>query len=318
MTPYWVLHVDLDQFIAAVEVLRRPELRGRPVVVGGSGDPTQRRMVVATASYEARAFGIRSGMPLREAARRCPDAVFLPTDPVAYEAASARVMATLRSLPVVVEVWGWDEAFVGARTEDPEAFAAQIRRAVAAETGLSCSVGIGDSKQRAKIATGFAKPAGVYRLTEANWMAVMANRPTQALHGVGPRTAARLAEAGITTVAELAAADPGVRAAGFGPTRGRGLRVRALGGGDARVVDEPWVPRSRSRERTFPRDLTERAAIDEQVDRMAAELTAEQVRAGRLVVRVAVKVRFTPFFTSTKITKLPSPRRTRPRSGVRR
>lgn len=104
----WILHVDLDQFLAAVEVRRRPELKGRPVVVGGSGDPTQSRMVVATASYEARAFGVRSGMPLRTAARKCPDAVFLPSDAPAYDEASAEVMATLRRFPVVVEVWGWD------------------------------------------------------------------------------------------------------------------------------------------------------------------------------------------------------------------
>src|SRR6187397_2937317 len=102
----WLLHVDLDQFLAAVEVRRRPELAGRPVVVGGDGDPTRPRQVVATASYEARAFGVRSGMPLAAAARRCPEAVFLPSDRAAYDAASAEVMATLRSLPVVVEVWG--------------------------------------------------------------------------------------------------------------------------------------------------------------------------------------------------------------------
>src|SRR4051812_45621034 len=110
--PAWILHVDLDQFLAAVEVLRRPELAGRPVVVGGDGDPTRPRQVVATASYEARAFGVRSGMPLGRALRRCPDAVFLPSDYPAYDAASAAVMATLRTFPVVVEVWGWDEAFV--------------------------------------------------------------------------------------------------------------------------------------------------------------------------------------------------------------
>ena len=114
----WILHVDLDQFLAAVEVLRRPELAGRPVVVGGDGNPARPRQVVATASYEARAFGVSSGMPLGLAARKCPDAVFLPTDRPAYDAASARVMATLRSFPVVVEVWGWDEAFVGAVTDD--------------------------------------------------------------------------------------------------------------------------------------------------------------------------------------------------------
>ena len=115
-----MLHVDLDQFIAAVEVLRRPELAGKPVVVGGNGDPTL-RSVVATASYEAREHGVHSGLPMKTAARRCPDAIFLPSDPQTYEAVSATVMQTLRQRDAVVEVLGWDEAFLGARTDDPEA-----------------------------------------------------------------------------------------------------------------------------------------------------------------------------------------------------
>src|SRR4051812_40062672 len=126
----WILHVDLDQFLAAVEVLRRPELSERPIVVGGDGDPTRARQVVATASYEARRFGVKSGMPLRQAARLCPEAVFLPMDRPAYEAASDRVMATLRGMGVVVEIWGWDEAFVGVRTDEPELFARSVQGAV--------------------------------------------------------------------------------------------------------------------------------------------------------------------------------------------
>src|SRR6188508_623400 len=110
----------MDSFLAAVEVRRRPELRGRPVVVGGDGDPTRRRQVVATASYEARAFGVQSGMPLTAAYRRCPDAVFLPSDRDAYDAASEEVWTIVRELPVVTEVWGWDEAFLGSDTDDPE------------------------------------------------------------------------------------------------------------------------------------------------------------------------------------------------------
>ena len=119
MTSRYVLHVDLDEFIAAVEVLRRPELRGRPVVVGGDGDPTKRG-VVSTANYEARRFGIRSAMPLRTAYKRNPDAVFLPVDADAYLAASRRVMDTLRTFDAVVQVAGWDEAFLAAETDDPE------------------------------------------------------------------------------------------------------------------------------------------------------------------------------------------------------
>ena len=140
----WVLHVDLDQFIAAVEVMRRPELEGLPVVVGGRGDPTQRG-VVATASYEAREFGVGSGMPLRTALKKCPGAIFLPMDMPAYLEASEQVMAVLRSFPVVVEVLGMDEAFVGAETDDPHALAEEIRARILEKTGLHSSVGIGDS-----------------------------------------------------------------------------------------------------------------------------------------------------------------------------
>jgi DNA polymerase IV len=302
----WVLHVDLDQFIAAVEVARRPELRGRPVVVGGAGDPA-RRAVVATASYEAREFGVHSGMPLRLARKRCPDAVFLPTDPAAYEEVSAHVMDVLRGLPVVVEVIGWDEAFLGARTDDPEALADTVRRAVKAETGLESSVGIGDNKLRAKLATGFAKPAGIYRLTRKNWVAVMAGRPVTALWGIGSRTAAKLAALDIGTVAELARADPGVLAARFGPAMGPHFRRLALGAGDTDVTATPWVAKSRSRETTFQEDLTDPEEIRAQV-RLLARRVVEDVRAeGRPAVRVVVKVRFVPFFTYTRGVVLEEP-----------
>ncbi len=302
----WVLHVDLDEFIAAVEIARRPGLRGKPVVVGGAGDPTQ-RAVVATASYEARAFGIRSGMPLRTAAKRCPDAVFLPSDPPAYNEVSETVMATLRELPVVVEVLGWDEAFLGASTSDPETLAADIQRAVKDATGLSCSVGIGDNRLRAKLATGFAKPAGIYRLTRDNWVSVMADRPTDALWGIGLKTARKLADAGLTTVAQLAGADPAELAKRFGPTMGPWYRVLALGAGTAEVTADPYVPRSRSRETTFQQNLTDRAELDAQVVTLARRVAQDVVDEGRPAVRVGVKVRFAPFFTHTRSIALPAP-----------
>ena len=133
----WVLHVDMDQFIAAVEILRRPELAGLPVIVGGRGDPTE-RAVVSTASYEAREFGVRSGMPLKTAVRRCPEAVLLPVDAPAYDAASAVVMETLKAIPgAVVEVLGWDEAFVGIDTDDPEQVARRLQADVLAATGCT-------------------------------------------------------------------------------------------------------------------------------------------------------------------------------------
>ncbi|MGI6871141.1 MULTISPECIES: DNA polymerase IV [Amycolatopsis] len=302
----WVLHVDLDQFIAAVEVARHPELRGKPVVVGGNGDPSE-RAVVATASYEAREFGIQSGMPLRTAAKRCPDAVFLPVDKEAYEEVSERVMATLRSFPVVVEVIGWDEAFVGARVTDPEALAAEIRTRVAAETGMSCAVGIGDNKVRAKIATGFAKPGGIYRLTRANWVAVMADRPTDALWGIGRKTAKKLAEAGLTTVRDLGTADPDDLAARFGPTMGPWYRLLAQGAGDTEVTATPYLARSRSRETTFQTDLDDRASVDAQVSALAARVAEDVLAEGRPAVRIGVKVRFKPFLTYTRSLTLPAP-----------
>jgi nucleotidyltransferase/DNA polymerase involved in DNA repair len=307
----WVLHVDLDQFIAAVEVLRRPELSGLPVVVGGNGDPTERG-VVATASYPAREFGIRSGMPLRTAARRCPDAVFLPVDKDAYNAASAEVMATLREPdlldpPPVVEVVGWDEAFLGAVTEDPEALAGRIRDRVLERTRLSCSVGIGQNKLQAKLATGFGKPAGVFRITHADWDSLLGDRPAEALWGIGRRTADKLAALGIGTVRELGAADPDLLAARFGPTIGPWLVRIGRGKDSSPVVGDPWRPRSRSRESTFQQDVTDPAALRDEVRRLAHQVAQDVAGEGRPAVRVVVKVRTSGFLTRTHGMPLAQP-----------
>ena len=169
----WILHVDLDQFLAAVEVRRRPELVGRPVVVGGDGDPTP--------TAAGRGDGVLRGAGLRRALRdaaasrpraAAPTPCSCPSDRPAYDAASAEVMAALRTLPVVVEVWGWDEAFLGATTDDPRGAGRTRRRSGCGDaTDLSCAVGIGETKLQAKTATGFAKPGGVARLTRADWLA---------------------------------------------------------------------------------------------------------------------------------------------------
>ncbi len=306
MTRAWVLHVDLDQFLAAVEVLRRPELAGRPVVVGGRGDPTERG-VVSTASYEAREYGVRSGMPLRTAARRCPDAVFLAVDADAYLAVSAQVMDTLRSFGVVVEVLGWDEAFLAVETDDPEAFAREVQQRVLDATGLHCSVGIGDNKLRAKIATDLGKPRGTFRLTEANWYDVMAGRPTDALWGIGAKTARRLTDLGIETVGRLAAADPRQLAAQLGPTMGPWYRRLARGVDTSPVEGTAWVARSHGRESTFQHDLTDPAEVDREVRRLAARVVEDVSRDGRAAVRVGVKVRFAPFATHTRSRALDEP-----------
>jgi DNA polymerase-4 len=294
----WVLHVDLDQFIAAVEVLRNPELRGRPIVVGGDGDPTKRG-VVSTASYEARAFGVHSGLPLRTAVRRCPEAVFLAVDRDAYDAASATVMATLGETGAVVEVLGWDEAFLAVDVDDPVVTARDIQAAVLASTGLMCSVGIGPNRLQAKLATGFGKPAGVFRLSHDTWYDVLGDLRTDALWGIGAKTANRLAGLGIDTVRQLAEADPAVLAAEMGPSTGPWLVRLGRGQDSAQVVGTAHVPRSRSRETTFQEDLTDWEQVREQVAVVARRVAADVAADGRPVSRVVVKVRVAPFFTST-------------------
>ena len=313
---YWLLHLDMDQFIVAVEVLRHPELAGRPVVVGGDGDPARPRQVVASASYEARAYGVRSGMPLRAAARRCPDAIFLPTDRAAYDAASATVMDTLRTFEVPVEVWGWDEAYFGGAVADPHLLAREVRAAVFAATGLSASIGIGENKLQAKIAAQYAKPGGIFQITFENWSSLMAARPVSALWGVGPKTTKKLDALSIRTVGELASCDPAVLLPVFGPRMTAWLPAAAAGRGDVVLVTEPWVARSRSRETTFPTDITDPALIASHVVDMARGLTREVVADGRLVTHVAVKVRFKPFFTYLRSMKLRDRGDRRPGGGV--
>jgi DNA polymerase IV len=313
----WVLHVDLDQFIAAVEVLRRPELAGLPVVVGGRGDPTERG-VVATASYEAREFGVGSGMPLRIAARKCPHAVFLPADHTAYDAASAEVMGTLRSLewggvPVVVEVLGWDEAFLAAGVGgsedlgDPRDFAEHVRARVLEATGLHSSVGIGDTKLRAKIATDFGKPRGVWQLTAENWFEVMGDRPTDALWGIGRKTAKKLAALGIDTVAQLAASDARVLAAELGPTMGPWYHRLGRGADTSPVDATPWVPRAHGREETYQQDLEDWGRVAEELRTLTRRVVVDIEREGRPAARVGIKVRYRPFITVSRSLTLPAP-----------
>jgi DNA polymerase-4 len=301
----YVLHVDLDEFIAAVEILRRPELRGRPVVVGGRGDPTKRG-VVSTANYEARRYGVGSGTPLRVAFRKCPDAVFLPVDRAAYDAASEGVMRVLARFTDELEVWGWDEAFL-AIEDDPLSTAHAIRAAVLEETGLSCSVGIGDNKLRAKVAAGFAKPAGIHRLDANDWFEVMGDRPTAELWGIGMKTARKLAELDIITVEDLAAADEAELSEALGPRVGPWLATLARGEWSSHVSGAPRRARSRSFELTFDENVDDPPTIEAEVARMARELSAELSGQDRLARGVTVKVRFAPFVTRSRSRRLNPP-----------
>ncbi len=315
-----MLHVDLDQFIAAVEMLRRPELVGLPVVVGGRGDPTERG-VVATASYAAREHGVGSGMPLRIAARKLPDAVFLPVDKDAYNEASDQVMATLRSLtwggvPVVVEVLGWDEAFLGpgeghGDLGDPRDFAQHVRATVEAATRLTCGVGIGDNKLRAKIATAFGKAgegdgSGIGYLTAAEWYDVMGDRPTTALWGIGSKIGKRLAALGIHTVRDLADSDARVLAEAIGPTMGPWYHRLGRGADTSPVDATPWVPRAHGREETYQTDLTWDVVPDE-LRTLTRRVVLDIDREGRPAARVGIKVRYRPFITVSRSLTLPAP-----------
>jgi DNA polymerase-4 len=310
----WVLHVDLDQFLVAVELLRRPELAGRPVIVGGRGDPTE-RAVVSTASYEARKFGVGSGMPLRIAARKIPDAIILPVDQEAYLEASGHVMDTLRGLGLVVEVLGWDEAFLAAGPDgvtapddplaDPMAFAAHVRDRVLEATALHCSVGVGDNKLRAKIATEFDKPRGTAMLTEDDWFEVMGDKPTRALWGIGSKTAKKLAALGIDTVDQLAHSDARVLAAELGPTMGPWYHRLGRGVSDSPVSAEPWVPRAHGRETTFQTDLDDWGQVAEEVRTLTRRVLEDINREGRPAARVGLKLRYRPFITVTRSLTLP-------------
>jgi DNA polymerase-4 len=256
-------------------------------------------------------------MPLSTALRRCPQAVFLPSDRAAYDDASAEVWDVVRQQPVLVEVWGWDEGFLGTDVDDPMTLAVELREIVAETTGFTCCIGVGDNKVRAKLATGFAKappgtmPAdapGVFRLTAETWWDVMGSRPTDSLWGIGARTAQRLSALGISTVSDLAHADVDQLRAAFGPTTGPWLQSLGRGEGSRTIATEPYVPRGHSREVTLTDDLVERADVEVVVRRLASEVLA-QIAADREVTQVAIKVRFVPFFTVTRVHKLARPTR---------
>ena len=232
--------------------------------------------------------------------------MILPVDHEAYLEASDNVMAVLRAQPgATVQVLGWDEAFVGVQAEDPEAYARQMQRAVLEETRLHCSVGIGDTLVRAKVATTFGKPAGVFRLTGENWLEVMGSRPTIDLWGVGTKVSRRLATLGIKTVAQLAASNPDDLVPEFGPRMGPWYAQLGRGDGSRTVDDTPWVARGHSRETTFQRDLTEPGQIEEAVRELAAHVLEDVAAEGRPVVGLTLKVRYAPFITKTYARKIP-------------
>ncbi len=301
----------MDAFYASVELLRRPELAGLPVAIGGRGDPS-RRGVVTTATYPARAFGIRSGMALRTAARLCPDCVFLPVDFDEYRRMSRLFKAAIRTLADEIEDRGIDEVYIElteAAAGDPaaaRALAVRIKQAVRDATGLSCSVGLAGNKLLAKIASDLDKPDGLTVIGPGDLQRRIWPLPARSINGIGPKAEARLTALGIGTIGELAATDPALLVERFGPGYGRWLHDAAHGRDDRAVVTFS-EPVSMSRETTFERDLHPRgdwhalaATLAEQAQRVADDLQ----RKGYVGRTIGVKLRYDDFRIVTRSLSL--------------
>ncbi len=311
------LHVDMDAFYAAVETRRRPELRGKPVVVGGTGS----RGVVAAASYEARVFGIHSAMPSVRARRLCPHAVFLAGDHSHYGEVSERVMAVLRDMSPLVEPLSLDEAFMdvrgAARLLGPASeLAAQIRARITEQEQLTCSVGAATTKFMAKLATERAKPrigpsglvwgSGVHVVEAGTELEFLHPLPVTALFGVGPATSRRLLRLGVETVGDLASLPEAAVIAALGAAAGRLLHQLANGIDDRPVVVNR-LPRSISHEETFARDLHTTPELEAEATRLA-DAVARRLRTSDLQARtITLKLRYGDFKTITRSVTLPDP-----------
>ncbi len=291
-----IAHLDLDAFYVSVELGRRPELRGRPVVVAGSGP----RAVVTTASYEARRFGIFSATPASRARRLCPDAVFVAPDFAAYRARSQEVMAVLREHVERVEVVGLDEAYLDLTDlERPKVAARRLKTAVRERTGLNSSIGIGPNKLVAKVASDADKPEGFVCLSREEACERFADAPPGLLPGIGPKTAARLHSHGITSLRALACTPEEELAAWAGPRLGRHLG-RLARFEDERPLELVRVAKSESRETTFPTDLRGIAALQPVLEQLSRELCERLVSQGQAGRTVGIKVRLEDFSTHTR------------------
>ena len=297
-----IAHVDMDAFYVSIEMLRHPELRGRPVVVAYDGP----RGVVTTASYEARKYGVHSALPMVTARRRCPDLAVLPVDMQLYKRGSVKVMETLGQFSDEVEVVGLDEAYVDlSGSPVPQSRAHEIKRRIREATWLVCSVGLAPNKLMAKIASDLDKPDGFAVLDHDSWLETVGERPASLLPGVGPKTFERLQAMRVETVAQLAETDEHTLAQAFGPRHGRGLLDRANGIGSTRL-NEDRMRKSESRETTFPEDVTDRRVLQDMVERLARSVCESLSQNGRRGRTVTLKIRLQPFKTYTRSRTLPS------------
>jgi DNA polymerase-4 len=294
-----ILHVDMDAFFASVEQRRRPELRGKPLVIGGNGDP-MKRGVVSTASYEARRFGIRSAMPLRVAWRLCPEAVFLAVDYREYARISEVIKGVMREVSPVMEDVGIDEAFldISGICRHPEEIAREIKERIRETTGLTCSIGIAPNKLLAKIASDMEKPDGLTIITEEDVATRIWPLPARKLQGVGPKTEEHLKGMGVETVGDLAALPLEILINRFGRSYGNYLFEAARGIDDTPLVTL-WEPKSMSRETTFQHDVGNRQTLFKVLAELAGEVASGLKKEGYLAKTVTVKLRYSDFETHT-------------------
>jgi DNA polymerase-4 len=302
-----ILHIDMDAFFAAVEQKRHPELIGKPVVIGGEGNPAKRG-VVSTASYEARKYGIHSAMPLRTAYKLCPQAVFLPVDYPEYSRVSRQVKAILREFSPVMEDVGIDEAFldISLSGNSSEAVAREIKEKIRDETGLTCSIGIAPNKLLAKIASDLLKPDGCTIVTEENAKPFLWPLAVRKLRGVGPKTEEALQAMGIQTIQELASLPLEALTERFGPSYGRYLYQASRGMDESPLITH-WEPKSISRETTFQEDVGQWQALARTLADLTRDVVMEMKEEGYKARTFTVKVRFSDFETLTRALTLPEP-----------
>ncbi len=296
MWPRAILHVDMDAFFVNVHLLEHPEDRGRPIAVGGS---PQGRGVVASASYEARQFGVRSAMPSSQAIKLCPEIKFVGHNWSMIKSKSQEVMAILERYGPL-EKMSVDEAYIDiSEHEDPEKMALLIREAVRRESGLPASVGLATSKLVAKVASDFDKPAGCTIVRPGEEAPFLAPLPVRALHGIGPVTATQLNVLGIQTCGDLAAFDLDRLRLTFG-RHAVELQERARGIDDRPVAADPEPAKSISQERTFDRDVDDPEILREQLVEMSETVADYLRRRGLVAHTVVVKYRWTDFTTFTR------------------
>ena len=290
-----ILHLDMDAFFAAVEEKRRPELKGKPVVIGAEGNPSSRG-VAATASYEARKYGIRSAMPLRTAYKLCPQAVFLPVDYDEYARVSKIFKAALSEFSPLMEDMGIDEAYLDISGAEgaPEDIAREIKRRILEQTGLTCSIGIAPNKLLAKIASDMKKPDGITVIGEGDVQDRIWPLPVRKLLGVGPKTETGLKDMGIETIGALAARPLEELVGAFGNAFGAYLHEASRGVDDSPVVTH-WEPKSVSRETTFHEDTGKWQVVARTIAELTREVAAELRESSTRGRNVTLKVRFGDF-----------------------